>query len=157
MKVTKNLEKSTTEPGLKNEKINSTENENNTLSFHKEPEKSFTSKKSVKSHIPLVPYLVDEDSDTSTIRTSPDSSRFDDQSGEEINISYVKRKRKRKSDQNNFLLEGSNCSIDNNDSSNSASSSTTDDLGKGKRKRFKNVRMLDIEDVVNKSPNKKKV
>merc|ERR1712025_1038811 len=61
MKVTKNLEKSTTEPGLKNEKINSTENENNTLSFHKEPEKSLTtSKKSVKSHIPLVPYLVDE-------------------------------------------------------------------------------------------------
>jgi hypothetical protein len=107
-------------------------------------------KKPVKSHIQLVPYLVDEDSDNSTIRTS-----LDDQSGEEINISYVKRKRKRKETENNFLLEGSSCSVDN-DSSNSASSSADADLGKGKRKRFKNVRMLDIDEVVKRSPNRKK-
>jgi len=115
-----------------------------------------------KPKFPLVPYLIDDDSDTSTIRTSQD----EEQSGEDnpnvnkqsqfsCENTAVKRKpgRKRKSD-----ITIPQLPVDvstGNDSSNSASSSA-DDFGKGKRKRFKNVRMLDIEEVVKKSPSRKK-
>jgi hypothetical protein len=167
-----------------------------------------------KPRLQLVPYVVEEDSDSSTIRTSPDEQSGDDnkitgkkssQFSRENNTASVKRKRKRKSDtipqQPEVLLTGtgndsstSASSVDGkknrqseivpqqqpeavqstgndssssalsverkkkrkseivlqkpevvstgNDSSNSASSVT--DLGKGKRIRVKNVRLLDI-------------
>ena len=91
-----------------------------------------------KPRLQLVPYVVDEDSDSSTIRTSPDEQSGDDnnkltgqkssQFSRENNMASVKRKRKRKSDtipqQPEVLLTGTG-----NDSSTSASS------GDGKRKR----------------------
>ena len=64
----------------------------------------------------------------------------------------VKRNRKRKSDISIPQLPVE--VFTGNDSSNSASS--TVDLGRSKRKRFKNVRLLDIDEVVKKSPNRKK-
>jgi hypothetical protein len=168
-----------------------------------------------KPRLQLVPYVVDEESDSSTIRTSPDEHFGDDnnkitgnkssQFSREDNTASVKRKRKRKSDtvpqQPEVLLTGtgndsstSASSVDGkrkrkseivlqqqpeavlstgNDSSNSASSvdgkrkrkseivlqkpevvatgndssnsaSSVTDLGKGKRIRVKNVRLLDI-------------
>merc|ERR1711956_78147 len=104
-----------------------------------------------KPRLQLVPYVVEEDSDSSTIRTSPDEQSGDDnntitgkkssQFSRENNTASVKRKRKRKSDtvpqQPEALLTGTG-----NDSSTSASS--VDDLGKGKRIRVKNVGLLDI-------------
>ena len=91
-----------------------------------------------KPRLQLVPYVVDEDSDSSTIRTSPDEQSGDDnnkitgkkssQFSRENNTASVKRKRKRKSDtvsqQPKVLLTGTG-----NDSSTSASSVD------GKRKR----------------------
>ena len=108
--------------------------------------------------IPLIPSVNEEDSDSSTTRTSQD----EEQSGSED----IKKLSNFSSDDNNSVKRGrkrkSEISIPQlpvevstgNDSSNSASS--TVDLGRSKRKRFKNVRLLDIDDVVKKSPNRKK-
>merc|ERR1711956_211883 len=84
-----------------------------------------------KPRLQLVPYVVEEDSDSSTIRTSPDEQYGDDdnkitgikssQFSRENNTASVKRKRKRKSDtvpqQPEALLTG-------NDSSTSTSASS---------------------------------
>merc|ERR1740122_570117 len=109
-----------------------------------------------KPRLQLVPYAVEEDSDSSTIRTSPDEQSGDDNSkitgqkssqfSRENNTASVKRKRKRKSDtvpqKPEVLLTGTG-----NESSTSASSVD------GKRKRKSEIVLQQQPEVVQSTGN----
>ena len=120
-----------------------------------------------KSGISLVPYAFKYDlfneSDTATTSDAGQGTSQDDESdlerskpkkrkisaGAFSRNSYVKRKRKKVKSESAESVESKTESTESTESKNeSFEESNPQDLGKGKRKRFQNVRMLPIDDAI---------